>query len=97
MERGYYGKEVNLAVMLCLVEKKTGFLCVNYVCVRVRCYLYFSLCMCMRLSHHLPLHHRIRVCDVCTFVTETLLSFRAHLHICRAESIRTHKNSELLV
>lgn len=26
--RSYYGKEVNLAVMLCLVEKKTGFLCV---------------------------------------------------------------------
>lgn len=53
MERGYYGKEVKLAVMLCHVEKKTGFMCVNYVCVRVsrapRC-LAFSLSEHMHMS-----------------------------------------------
>lgn len=53
MERGYYGKEVKLAVMLCHVEKKTGLLCVNYVCVRVShvpCYLAFSLSVHMHMS-----------------------------------------------
>lgn len=64
MERSYYGKEVNLAVMLCLVEKKTCLLCVSYVCVRV-CQSallsrFLSPRMCM--THHLPLHHHIIKC-----------------------------------
>ncbi len=51
--RGYYGKEVNLAVMLCLVEKKTGFLRVNYVCFRVQLFLFPSLYVChLQLCRH---------------------------------------------
>ena len=64
--RGYYGKEVNLAVMLCLVEKKTGFfLC---VCVTALCYLSLSLCMCTQSDRHLPTRHHIGFCKVCAFV-----------------------------
>lgn len=77
MERGYHGKEVNLAVMLCLLEKKTGLLYVNYVCVRVRRYLYFSLCMSLRLRHHLPRHHRIRVCNAWTFCYRNPIIFQS--------------------
>lgn len=44
IERGYYGKEVKLAVMLCLVEKKTGFVCVGQsVCP---CNLPLCVCAC---------------------------------------------------
>lgn len=46
MKRGYYAKEVKLAVMLCLVEKKTGFFSVGLVqqyvsASHVHCYLFF--------------------------------------------------------
>lgn len=87
--RGYYGKEVNLAVMLCLVEKKTGLLCVNYVCVRVHCCLYFSLCMCMWLSHHLPICHHIRACRMCFSVCVFSVGLKQHLCHLKASSVAT--------
>lgn len=59
MKRGYYAKEVKLAVMLCLVEKKTGFFSVGLVqqyvsASHVHCYPPPPcLSMCVSVSHHL--------------------------------------------